>query len=106
MGRYEESVEQFASARMLFGRSIGADSPLYGSACVPQLGLNLPLDPKEGLTKALMHAGRYAEGFDRLEETFLNQAACVMCVNFHAKAMRKQCESMSFILLGYIYIYI
>ncbi|CAL1126654.1 unnamed protein product [Cladocopium goreaui] len=61
MGRYEESVDQFASARMLFGRSIGADSPLYGSAC-------------EGLTKALMHAGRYAEGFDRLEETFLNQA--------------------------------
>ncbi|CAK9008205.1 Hypothetical protein (Fragment) [Durusdinium trenchii] len=61
MGRYEESVEQFASARMLFGRSIGADSPLYGSAC-------------EGLTKALMHAGRYQEGFDRLEETFLNQA--------------------------------
>lgn len=33
MGRYEESVDQFASARMLFGRSIGADSPLYGSAC-------------------------------------------------------------------------
>lgn len=61
IGRYEESVDQFASARMLFGRSIGADSPLYGSAC-------------EGLTKALMHAGRYAEGFDRLEETFLNQA--------------------------------
>eukprot|EP00913_Durusdinium_trenchii_P033058 g30949.t1 len=28
----------------------------------------------EGLTKALMHAGRYQEGFDRLEETFLNQA--------------------------------
>lgn len=33
MGRYDESVDQFASARMLFGRSIGADSPLYGSAC-------------------------------------------------------------------------
>ena len=64
MGRYEESVEQFASARMLFGRSIGADSPLYGSAC-------------EGLTKALMHAGRYTEGFDRLEETFLNQAKSI-----------------------------
>ncbi|CAJ1418173.1 unnamed protein product [Effrenium voratum] len=61
MGRYEEAVDQFASARLLFGRSIGADSPLYGSAC-------------EGLTKALVHAGRYAEGFDRLEETFLNQA--------------------------------
>eukprot|EP00438_Fugacium_kawagutii_P007069 Skav227762 [mRNA] locus=scaffold1653:256518:260332:- [translate_table: standard] len=61
MGRYEEAVDQFASARMLFGRSIGADSPLYGSAC-------------EGLTKALMHAKRYEEGFDRLEETFLNQA--------------------------------
>eukprot|EP00439_Symbiodinium_sp_Y106_P025035 s6812_g3.t1 len=61
MGRHEEAVEQFASARLLFGRSIGADSPLYGSAC-------------EGLTKALLHAGRYAEAFDRLEETFLNHA--------------------------------
>ncbi|CAE7256327.1 unnamed protein product [Symbiodinium pilosum] len=61
MGRYEEAVEQFASARLLFGRSIGADSPLYGSAC-------------EGLTKALLHAGRYVEAFDRLEETFLNHA--------------------------------
>mmetsp|Transcript_420 Transcript_420/g.1166 ORF Transcript_420/g.1166 Transcript_420/m.1166 type:complete len:545 (-) Transcript_420:103-1737(-) len=61
MGRYEEAVEQFASARLLFGRSIGADSPLYGSAC-------------EGLTKALLHAGRYTEAFDRLEETFLNHA--------------------------------
>lgn len=30
--------------------------------------------PQEGLTKALMHAKRYEEGFDRLEETFLNQA--------------------------------
>ena len=37
MGRYEESVDQFASARMLFGRSIGADSPLYGSACASWL---------------------------------------------------------------------
>eukprot|EP00931_Biecheleriopsis_adriatica_P030112 TRINITY_DN1776_c0_g1_i2.p1 TRINITY_DN1776_c0_g1~~TRINITY_DN1776_c0_g1_i2.p1 ORF type:complete len:552 (-),score=125.27 TRINITY_DN1776_c0_g1_i2:28-1647(-) len=61
MGRPEEAVEQYASARLLFGRSIGADSPLYGSAC-------------EGLTKSLLHAGRYAEAFDRLEETFLNQA--------------------------------
>ena len=26
MGRPEEAVEQFASARLLFGRSIGADS--------------------------------------------------------------------------------
>ena len=26
MGRHEEAVEQFASARLLFGRSIGADS--------------------------------------------------------------------------------
>ena len=35
------------------------------------------LSAQEGLTKALMHAGRYAEGFDRLEETFLNQAFSV-----------------------------
>lgn len=61
MGRAEEAVYQFSQARMLFGRSIGADSPLYGSAC-------------EGLTKALMHAGRLDEAFDRLEETFLNNA--------------------------------
>jgi len=61
MGRAEEAVHEFSQARMLFGRSIGAESPLYGSAC-------------EGLTKALMHAGRYEEAFDRLEETFLNNA--------------------------------
>lgn len=61
MGRPGEAVEQFSQARMLFGRSIGAESPLYGSAC-------------EGLTKALIHAGRFEEGFDRLEETFLNNA--------------------------------
>lgn len=61
MGRAEEAVEQFLHARALFGRSIGAESPLYGSAC-------------ERLTKALLHAGRYAEAFDRLEEAFLNVA--------------------------------
>lgn len=61
MGRAEDAVYQFTQARILFGRSIGAESPLYGSAC-------------EGLTKALIHAGRYAEAFDRLEETFLNNA--------------------------------
>eukprot|EP00929_Paragymnodinium_shiwhaense_P035250 TRINITY_DN19056_c0_g1_i2.p1 TRINITY_DN19056_c0_g1~~TRINITY_DN19056_c0_g1_i2.p1 ORF type:complete len:564 (+),score=165.85 TRINITY_DN19056_c0_g1_i2:32-1723(+) len=61
MGRPDDAVEHFSSARMLFGRSIGADSPLYGSAC-------------EGLTKSLMHAGRHQEAFDRLEETFLNNA--------------------------------
>jgi len=61
MGRPEEAIEHWAAARVLFGRSIGADSPLYGSAC-------------EGLMKSLVHAGRYEEGFDRLEETFLNQA--------------------------------
>merc|ERR1719492_367348 len=62
MGRADEAVSQFSQARELFGRANGAESPLYGSAC-------------EGLTKALMHAGRYEEAFDRLEETFLNQAA-------------------------------
>merc|ERR1712194_258543 len=61
MGRSEDAVYQFSQARLLFGRSIGAESPLYGSAC-------------EGLTKALVHAGRYEEAFDRLEETFLNNA--------------------------------
>lgn len=61
MGRAEEAVHEFTQARILFGRSIGAESPLYGSAC-------------EGLTKALIHAGRYEEAFDRLEETFLNNA--------------------------------
>jgi len=61
MGRADEAVSQFSRARKLFGRSIGAESPLYGSAC-------------EGLTKALIHAGLYEEAFDRLEETFLNNA--------------------------------
>jgi len=61
MGRADEAVSQFSQARKLFGSSIGAESPLYGSAC-------------EGLTKALIHAGRYEEAFDRLEETFLNNA--------------------------------
>merc|ERR1740121_3626028 len=61
MGRADEAVHEFTQARMLFGRSIGAESPLYGSAC-------------EGLTKSLIHAGRYEDGFDRLEETFLNGA--------------------------------
>mmetsp|Transcript_45242 Transcript_45242/g.114811 ORF Transcript_45242/g.114811 Transcript_45242/m.114811 type:complete len:544 (-) Transcript_45242:108-1739(-) len=61
MGRPDEAVLEFSQARILFGRSIGAESPLYGSAC-------------EGLTKSLIHAGRYAEGMDRLEETFLNNA--------------------------------
>merc|ERR1740129_873533 len=61
MGRADEAVHEFTQARMLFGRSIGAESPLYGSAC-------------EGLTKSLIHAGRYEEAFDRLEETFLNNA--------------------------------
>jgi len=61
MGRFDDAVEQFTQARIKFGRSIGAESPLYGSAC-------------EGLTKALIHAGRKEEAFDRLEETFLNNA--------------------------------
>lgn len=61
MGRYDESAEQFAQARMLFGRSIGSESPLYGSAC-------------EGLTKALIHGRRFKEGFDTLVETFDNNA--------------------------------
>lgn len=61
MGRHNEAVEEFSQARVLFGRSIGAESPLYGSAC-------------EGLTKALVHAGRFREGFDALEEAFENNA--------------------------------
>mmetsp|Transcript_7180 Transcript_7180/g.15547 ORF Transcript_7180/g.15547 Transcript_7180/m.15547 type:complete len:344 (+) Transcript_7180:3-1034(+) len=61
MGRYEDAVTQFSEARVLYGRSIGAESPLYGSAC-------------EGLTKALTHAGRWPEAFERLEEAFLNVA--------------------------------
>jgi len=61
MGRADEAVYQFSQARLKFGRSIGAESPLYGSAC-------------EGLTKSLIHAGRFEEAFDRLEETFLNNA--------------------------------
>eukprot|EP00403_Amphidinium_massartii_P017887 CAMPEP_0178417534 /NCGR_PEP_ID=MMETSP0689_2-20121128/24622_1 /TAXON_ID=160604 /ORGANISM="Amphidinium massartii, Strain CS-259" /LENGTH=522 /DNA_ID=CAMNT_0020038899 /DNA_START=133 /DNA_END=1697 /DNA_ORIENTATION=- len=61
MGRHDDAVEQFSRARELFGRSIGAESPLYGSAC-------------EGLTKALVHAGRWEEAFNRLEETLLNAA--------------------------------
>lgn len=61
MGRFTDAEYHFGQGRLLYGRSIGADSPLYGSAC-------------EGLMKALVFGGKYEEGFDRLEETFLNQA--------------------------------
>jgi len=61
MGRAEDAVSQFSDARLLYGRSIGAESPLYGSAC-------------EGLAKALIHAERYQEGWERLQEAFLNYA--------------------------------
>eukprot|EP00931_Biecheleriopsis_adriatica_P089464 TRINITY_DN63589_c0_g1_i1.p1 TRINITY_DN63589_c0_g1~~TRINITY_DN63589_c0_g1_i1.p1 ORF type:complete len:564 (-),score=125.16 TRINITY_DN63589_c0_g1_i1:243-1802(-) len=61
MGRAEDAVEHFSAARQLYGNSVGADSPLYGSSC-------------ESLAKALLHAKRYTESFDRLEEAFLNQA--------------------------------
>lgn len=62
MGRPDEAADQFRSARMLFGRSIGSESPLYGSAC-------------EGLTKALIHGKRIPEAFEVLLETFANHAA-------------------------------
>lgn len=62
MGRFDEAADQFRSARMLFGRSIGSESPLYGSAC-------------EGLTKALIHGRKFPEAFDMLLETFANNAA-------------------------------
>mmetsp|Transcript_46807 Transcript_46807/g.102274 ORF Transcript_46807/g.102274 Transcript_46807/m.102274 type:complete len:560 (-) Transcript_46807:67-1746(-) len=62
MGRHDEAVEQYSRARYLFGRSIGEESPLYGSAC-------------EGRTKSLIHGGRYEEGFEQLRETLLNTAS-------------------------------
>lgn len=57
MGRHEDAVSQFSQARRLFGRSVGDESPLYGSAC-------------EGLAKSLIHAKRFEEGFDMLVEAF------------------------------------
>lgn len=33
MGRAEDAVSQYSEARVLYGRSIGPESPLYGSAC-------------------------------------------------------------------------
>jgi tetratricopeptide (TPR) repeat protein len=57
MGRHDDAVDVLAEAKMLYNRSIGTESPLYGSAC-------------ERLTRALVHAGRYQEGLDNLIEAF------------------------------------
>ncbi|CAE7558016.1 KLCR1 [Symbiodinium pilosum] len=57
MGRFEEAVDVLQKAKSLYDRSIGTESPLYGSAC-------------ERLTRALVHAHRYQEGLDNLIEAF------------------------------------
>eukprot|EP00913_Durusdinium_trenchii_P014638 g13735.t1 len=61
MGRHEEAVEVLQKAKDgsadLYDRSIGTESPLYGSAC-------------ERLSRALVHAQRHQEGLDNLIEAF------------------------------------
>ncbi|CAJ1333507.1 unnamed protein product [Effrenium voratum] len=57
MGRHDEAVGVLQKAKDLYDRSIGTESPLYGSAC-------------ERLSRALVHGGRYQEGLDNLIEAF------------------------------------
>eukprot|EP00435_Cladocopium_sp_Y103_P008086 s519_g2.t1 len=57
MGRHDEAVSVLQKAKDLYDRSIGTESPLYGSAC-------------ERLSRALVHAGRHQEGLDNLIEAF------------------------------------
>lgn len=57
MGRHDEAVGVLQKAKDLYDRSIGTESPLYGSAC-------------ERLSRALVHAGRHQEGLDNLIEAF------------------------------------
>eukprot|EP00931_Biecheleriopsis_adriatica_P067904 TRINITY_DN41959_c0_g1_i1.p1 TRINITY_DN41959_c0_g1~~TRINITY_DN41959_c0_g1_i1.p1 ORF type:complete len:660 (+),score=160.04 TRINITY_DN41959_c0_g1_i1:206-1981(+) len=57
MGRHDEAIGVLEKAKELYDRSIGTESPLYGSAC-------------ERLAKALVHAGRHEEGLDSLIEAF------------------------------------
>ncbi|OLQ06598.1 hypothetical protein AK812_SmicGene10069 [Symbiodinium microadriaticum] len=58
MGRHEDAIEHLAEARALYERSIGTESPLYGTAC-------------ERLARALVHAGRHREGFDAALDAFM-----------------------------------
>eukprot|EP00929_Paragymnodinium_shiwhaense_P081194 TRINITY_DN42427_c0_g3_i1.p1 TRINITY_DN42427_c0_g3~~TRINITY_DN42427_c0_g3_i1.p1 ORF type:complete len:592 (-),score=189.25 TRINITY_DN42427_c0_g3_i1:46-1821(-) len=57
MGRHDDAIVQLEQAKALYSRSIGQESPLYGSAC-------------ERLTRALVHAGQYEEGLEALVEAF------------------------------------
>eukprot|EP00933_Yihiella_yeosuensis_P042976 TRINITY_DN37658_c0_g1_i1.p1 TRINITY_DN37658_c0_g1~~TRINITY_DN37658_c0_g1_i1.p1 ORF type:complete len:648 (-),score=147.95 TRINITY_DN37658_c0_g1_i1:81-2024(-) len=57
MGRPDDAVPTLQKAKDLYTRSIGTESPLFGSAC-------------ERLTRALVHAGRHQEGLDNLIEAF------------------------------------
>eukprot|EP00434_Breviolum_minutum_P035190 symbB.v1.2.031142.t2/scaffold3583.1/size55484/1 len=58
MGRYDDAIFHLAEARSLYERSIGTESPLYGTAC-------------ERLARALVHAGRHQEGFEAALEAFM-----------------------------------
>ncbi|CAJ1335988.1 unnamed protein product [Effrenium voratum] len=58
MGRHEDAIFHLAEARALYERSIGTESPLYGTAC-------------ERLARALVHAGRHQEGFEAALEAFM-----------------------------------
>lgn len=57
MGRHEDAIAVLRKAKHLYDRSIGTESPLYGSAC-------------ERLTRALVHAGQHQQGLDSLIEAF------------------------------------
>lgn len=58
MERYEDAIFHLAEARSLYERSIGTESPLYGTAC-------------ERLARALVHAGRHQEAFEAAVEAFM-----------------------------------
>lgn len=55
IGRYQDAIDQYSQARLLFSRSVGPDSPLYGCSC-------------EGLARACLAAESYEDGFDALVE--------------------------------------
>lgn len=57
MGRHEEAIVALREGKMLYDRSIGTESPLFGSAC-------------ERLARALVHAGKHQEGLSNVIEAF------------------------------------
>lgn len=57
MGRHADAIVALEEGKALYDRSIGTESPLFGSAC-------------ERLARALVHAGRHQEGLNNIVEAF------------------------------------